>query len=434
MEEIDLKEIFQILWKKKLIIIFITLFFTVIVFTFSSVKYDLIGNLSTETLYFARTNFIVGTSNTQHTEYNNETAIPTIETNNRITSYDSLRQTYFNIIKSPTTLNKTIEELNLDIDENELSDLIYLSLEEDNSAIIGLVVSYKDEDTAIKIANTLMSKFIKNMENIYPMDKISVIDSAYLISKEDFNDSIDSTDSEKPLSLIEKYTSITAIIAFLVSCGVVLCVEMCNDTIKNESYLEKDSLLDKINKEKNNDNAFKILSVRLSNLKTLLITSTDNFTDTDYISNNLAISYANNKGKVLLIDLTSNESNLLKKQNGKGLSDFINNKNQDKNIEKYISKSTNNNLDLLLLGSSNEINLVENQVQTIMNKLENDYNVVIINSKDIFNNPNSLIFSKVQKNTILISTEMKTKMKDLHKANKVIEEIDAKKIGNILID
>ncbi len=429
MEEIDLKEIFQLLWKKKLIIILATLISTAIAFIFLSVKYNLTSNLNEEQLYFAQTNFIVGTSNTQHTEYNNETAIPTVETNARITASNLLMQTYFDIIKSPTTLSKIIEELNLDINENELSNQISFSLNEE-SAFIGIIVSYKDKDNAVEIANKLMTKFIKNMENIYPMDKISVIDSAYLVSEKEVNDS---TDSEEPLILIGKHTLITTIIAFLVSCGVVLFIGMYNDTIKNETYLEKDNLLDKIDKEKNNDNVFNVLSIRLSKLKTLLITSADNYTDTSYISNNLAISYTSSKEKVLLIDLISNESNLLKKQNGKGLSDFINNKNQDKDIAKYISKSTNNNLDLLLLGTSNEINLVENQIQTIMNKLENDYNVIIINSKDIFNNPNSLIFSKIQKNTLLISTEAKTKMKDLEKANKVIEEVDAQKIGNILI-
>ncbi len=428
MEEIDLKDIFQLLWKRKLIIILATFISAVIALVFLSVKYNLFDNLNTEQLYFAQTSFIVGTSNTQYAEFNSENVISKIETNTRITTSDLLSQTYLSIMKSPTTLNKIIEELNLKIDENQLSNLISFSPEE-NSAIIKVIVSYTDGETAVKIADLLMSKFTKNMEKIYPMDKISVLDSAYLISKE-----IASSNFENSIELIVRYTSITVIVVFLFSCMiVVLFVTIFDDTIKSESYLEKYNLLDKINKEKNNSNVFKTLSIRLSKLKTLLITSADSYTDTSYVSNNLAISYANNKEKVLLIDLTSNESELSKKQNGKGLVDFINSKAQDKDITKYISKSTNNSLDLLLLGSSSEVNLIESQIQTIINKLENDYNIVIINSKNIFDNPNSLIFSKVQKNTLLISSKMKTKIKDFDKANKVIEEVDAQVIGNILI-
>lgn len=89
------------------------------------------------------------------------------------------------------------------------------------------------------------------------------------------------------------------VLGFIFSVVIVLIIEMFDDTIKNENDLKNllpINILTTINKKKsNNDDKFAILKIRLLDFKKLLITSSDLVTDTTYISNNLASSFAKSK-------------------------------------------------------------------------------------------------------------------------------------------
>lgn len=449
MEEIYLKDIIKILWNKKNILIVTTLLFFIVSFFIFATTNNIFKNFKTakneEPLYYAKTHFIVGTSELITMSFDQPSLDNSISANltqrSRVIQTDLLFQTYTEILKSKSALERIIQELELDIDANNLSGQISLSKVSD-SDLLSLVVAYKDNDLVIELSNNIMNEFIKNMSKAYSIDKVAIIDEAYLVS----NNSLSASESNIiTLSSIAKSalkntincTIITTVLGFTFSVIIVLMLEMFDDTIKNETDLKNlvpINILTTINKKKsNNEDKFAILKIRLLEFKKLLITSSDLVTDTTYISNNLATSFAKSK-KTLLLDLNSNRSNLVEKYNGKGLLNYINSNSKTKNITKYISKSTVENLDILLIGTNaGNIYLEESQLEEVLKTLESKYDTIIINSPDVLDEANTLATIKAIKDLVLITTERKTKIEEFNKTQKIVEELKGNIIDDILV-
>ena len=396
-------------------------------------------------MYYAETHFIVGTAETGNTTFNQpiaEELVPTTVTQTvRVIQTDDLFNTYHELIKSKTSLNKIINELELNIDANNLSNLISFSSVADSN-LLCLTVAYKDENKALQIANKLIDEFINNMSKAYSIDQVSVIDEAYILSDSDIASSKSVSQIATSKSIAKnainhtfKNAVITAMVGFMLSVGISLLLEMFDDTIKNEDNLKKlinVNTLSTIDKNKtDNQYQFTILKIKLEKIKSFLVTSTTSNDDTSYISNNLANLLAKSKEKILLLDLTSNESDMVKKYNGKGLLDYINSENKD--INKFISHSTFNNLDILLAGSNNSTYLEESQLKEVLSSLEKTYDKIIINSKNILEDANTLVILKTVNSTILATTQRKTKIDEFNKAKALIEDIDGNIVSNVLI-
>lgn len=451
MEEIELRDIIKILWNKKNIIIITTFLFCIVSFFVFAITNSILTNFKAskneETLYYAETHFIVGTSETMNVSFEQPisdiTATTNITQKARVTQTDILFKTYSEIIKSKSALEKIIQELKLDVNPNVLSNQIALS-KVSGSDLLSLVVAYSNTDLSIKISEKLINEFSNNLSKAYSMDKLAIIDEPYILSDSDLatSGSISSiitptSNSNLAFKNTIKNTAIFTVIGILLSIGLVLVLDMLNDTIKNESYLKQlanINILTTINKKNlNNDDKFAILKIRLSEFKKLLITSSDLVTDTTYISNNLATSFAKSK-KVLLLDLNSNRSNLVEKYNGKGLLNYINNNSKSKNITKYISKSTVDNLDILLIGTSNNnIYLEETQLKDVLKNLESIYDIIIINSPDVLDEANTLATIKAIKDLVLITTERKTKIEEFNKTQTIVKELNGNIIDDILV-
>lgn len=328
-----------------------------------------------------------------------------------------------------------------------------------------------------------MNEFINTMSQTYFIDKVSVIDKAHLLSNEDFanmfkeyivnatndgtslenmlvdldfsklipdqklkeifetylfsNDAIEHLDITNTLediigienSRIVIYTICSGILGFIISFGIILIMEIFIKTIKDENHITDKSLgLVEYNGAKN---VFDILRIKLETNKLISITSSENSDKNIYISENLAIAFANIQKKTLLIDLTSNANALLKKSNEKGLFDFL--KDSSKKIENYISKSDIENLDIMLVGTENTYCLKEKEFKDMLSTLENNYDYIIINSNNILEDANSLQLAKTVKNTILVAIQRKTKLNDYLKTKETISEVNGNILGTILI-
>lgn len=441
-EEFDIKEIVLILWRKKFFIIITTLIFGIISFLGFGIKNNIIQNFkntkNSEKLYYAETRFIVGTAEIANSRIDetvlNNTAPITITETTRVISNDALIDTYCELIKSRTSLNNVITELKLDIDANTLSHLISFSpIKESN--VLSIVVAYKDETTVIQITNKLMDEFIKTMSKAYSIDQVSVIDKAYLMSNTDIANcdsisQIENASSAAKNAIINtlKYSIVSAILGIIFSVSIVLFIEIFDGTIKNEESLN--NLLTTLDKT-DNQNTFALLRLQLSEAKTLLITSVDKKDNTTYISTNLANEFAKLNSKVLLLDLTSDDSILIKKYDCNGLLDYINDDNKD--INKFISKSTVNNFDILSIDSNTNTYLNELQLEKLLNSLENTYDKIIINSKNILESSNTLIISKIIENTIIVTTERNTKLAKYNEATRIVNKLSGNIINTILI-
>lgn len=491
MEEINLNEIFVALWTKKKIIIATTIIFALI----GCLAFVIVNNFTkdeiveeSQSLYYAQTTFIVSTSQTTTTHVNTEIEnanLPfDIIENSRVSLDETIIQTYNEIIKSQTTLNNIIQKLNLDINVNTLYNYIAVS-RIPNTNLTRIIVAYPDKDQAVQIADELMNDFYNNMSTLYFIDQVSVIDKAYILSDTDmanvfktyiqayasasdtktleqmvtnlgldnlisdkylsriFNNEIftdkdieklgitntlESIIHKEPIVIISaiKYTIIAAILGGLASVFVIAIIELFDKTIKNEEYVNTKKLAFIDNKD--NTEIFSILKIKLDSNKSILLTSDENNNNLNYVSNQLATAFANSKKKTLLLNLTSNESDLVKKANEKGFGDYLNN---IKDLNKYISKTNIENLDVLLSGTIS--NLEENKLKKAISDLEEHYDNIIINSNNILENAISLEISKLIKNTVLVETQRNSKIDKYNKAQETISEVDGHILGTILV-
>lgn len=430
MEEIDIKEMILILLNKKVFIIVTTLIFALVTFiVFSSLNVIAEKKQFKEPLYYAETNFIVGTAEIATTEFDqtqeDSSAPVTITQKNRITQTTVLFKTYSELLKSKTSLNKIIKDLNLDTDENNLAATISLSQLSD-SDLLCLTVAYKDKEKVIQIADKLVSEFINNMKKAYATDQVAVIDKAYLLENSNV-----ATSSIQNINNVPKFTIIAAVLGFIFSISIILLKEMFDDTIRNETLLEKISNsknIVQVNKnKKDNEKNFALLKLKLSNMKTILVSTPEENKELSYISNNLANVFAKAKNKVLLLELNSDDYMLIEKYDYKNLLDSIS--KDSKKISKLTTKSANGLYEVLYINQNIDNYLNEKQLKDFISALENTYDTIVINSDNLLNNPCAFAVSKVVKNTLLVTTERKTKISDFEK---VVENLKNVK-GFVLI-
>lgn len=105
-----------------------------------------------------------------------------------VTLNKNLVTTYSEIIKSRSVLDKVIKTLDLDMTLSDLSKLIKVTSIE-NTEIIKLEVSNEDNKMAKDIATTTSKVFMKEVQKIYKLKNISVVDKAYL-EKQPYNVSL----------------------------------------------------------------------------------------------------------------------------------------------------------------------------------------------------------------------------------------------------
>ncbi len=488
-EEIELADFFSTLWQKKKIIIITIVAFAIVALIGTTIIENINKKKSqiiqeTPTLYYAQTTFLVATYENTTTTYGEQitttSPIDVTSTTKNYSDFYSIK-TYNEIVKSKTILNTVKKKLNLTEDLADTISVVRVS----DSNLVAIIVSNSDKEKAIKIANSLTEEFVKTMSNTYFIDKVSIIDNAYLLSDKDlakfFKDYIiglarsgkdlstlladlDLTDiiptahlqnifkeyiitdnsiqklnvastisnilgiaSENQSSKTIKYTIFSAILGLVTSCGLIIIIEMFNPTIKNKSHMGDNILaLVEYNGTKN---IFDILRIKLEKNKLMLITSPKSSNQHSYISNNLAMAFSNMNKKTLLIDLTSNETTLIENANKQGLFDFI--KDKSGKIDNYISKV--NNLDLLLAGDEIPSCLEDEALEDMISTIEKNYDYVIINTNNILENSNSLQLAKSVKNTILIATQRKTTLEDFERSKEIVAEVDGKVLGTILL-
>ena len=89
----------------------------------------------------------------------------------------NLVSTYSEIVKSRLVLGKVIKELNLDMTVEKLSSLINVTSVEDTE-IIKIEVTSKDNAKARDIAATTSSVFMREIQKIYNLTNVSIVDRA----------------------------------------------------------------------------------------------------------------------------------------------------------------------------------------------------------------------------------------------------------------
>lgn len=205
---LDLREIFDIVKKRKWIIIIITLSLTLIT-----------GILSFFVLpptYEAQVSVLIGKmpdNQQQQIQYND------------VMMYQKLLKTYSEIAKSRLVAESTIKQLNKDLTYEDFSKLITVTPQVDTQ-IMMLKARSKDPKDAMDTVNALSENFIKEAMRLYPTGNVQIIDSAAM--------------PDKPIKPKKKLNiAIAFVLGLMISFGLVFLLEYMDNTIKTEEDVEK---------------------------------------------------------------------------------------------------------------------------------------------------------------------------------------------------
>lgn len=211
MEELDLKELLQIFWEKKLQIILIIAIFAVvgIIYTLTFVTPK----------YVAKTSLLLATNSSSVNTGSSSITTTDITLNSKLVS------TYSKLVKSDKVIRNVISNLSLNMDENDLKNSVSVTATEDTEFI---EISVKNEDPvlATKIANEMSKVFIENVKEFYKVENVHVVDAAEV--------------PQSPYNVNHiKDVIIFAFVGAVIAVLYVLVSNMLDTTIKSEDDIEK---------------------------------------------------------------------------------------------------------------------------------------------------------------------------------------------------
>ncbi|ASF40749.1 capsular biosynthesis protein [Halobacillus halophilus] len=209
-ETISLKEIFEVLKKRLLLIIGLAagaaIISTLVTFFVLTPSYE------------ASSQFIVNQSQSQSQD--------NIYEGNELQTNIDLINTYNVIIKSPRILDQVVEELGLDMTSATLSDKIQVSNAE-QSQVVNVVATDEDPQQAAAIANTTVQVFKEDIPQLMNVDNVNVLSEAAV-------GSTPTQVSPKPLLNI----AIALVVGLMVGVGIAFLLEYLDNTLKSEEDIE----------------------------------------------------------------------------------------------------------------------------------------------------------------------------------------------------
>ena len=211
MEEINLSEIFQLFWKKKIQILMIMLIFII-----SGCVYT----LKFVTPKYTSTVTMILVANNKEEDKNSTITTSDITVNSKLIS------TYSKLIKSKTVLQQVIDNLNLEMDENILKNEIEVKSIK-NTGLIEITVTDEKSSTSAKIANEIAKVLPEKVKQMYNIDNIQLMNEV--------------EENNKPSNINRKKDMmIFVILGMVVSIIYVVLVSMLDKTIKGTETIEKE--------------------------------------------------------------------------------------------------------------------------------------------------------------------------------------------------
>lgn len=218
MEEIDLKELFELFLEKKVQIILIVLIFIVlgVIYTLGFVT----------PMYQSSTTLVLTQSDGSST-----TDSTTGETTDSITSTDltlnsKLVGTYSELISSQSVLRQVISNLNIsNLTEEDIRNNVTVSSVEDTE-VIKITVNNENANYAAEIANEIANVFTDKVAEIYNINNVNILDEAE-VSTSPYN--------------VNHIRDILIFVAMgvIVALAFVFIVNMFDNTVKSVEKLEK---------------------------------------------------------------------------------------------------------------------------------------------------------------------------------------------------
>lgn len=175
-------------------------------------------------------------------------------------------------------------------------------------------------------------------------------------------------------------------------------------------------------------------------MKTILLTSPQAGDGKSFITANLAVAYAQEDKKVLVVDCDlrkGRQHEIFEVMNvtSGGYSNLILNYKDDIKLNKYIVSTSNKNIDLLPTGPTppNPVELLasENNKKLIA-KLREKYDIILLDCPPVLGLSDTMIMTKYSDANLIVVSSRKTKVENLDKAKKVFTQANAKITGVII--
>lgn len=313
------------------------------------------------------------------------------------------------------------------------------------SKTITAVASNKKKEEAFNEINTYIDTLEDNLQTTYGIKTFKMLETPQAPTKP-----INATYLKDIVICV-----LIGIIAYVVYIIILLNFNGMISSAEIEN-LAKISVIGKVNLEKTNKkepikyttNNIKIinqlkrietsieLNKNIEKSKTILFTGVNKQPGTTYIVNNLANQYARIYNKVLVIDANIFTKTLTKEYNLEEKEGLINiiEKNNFKDAEKIIQKTENENISILPVGNAEieEEKFLQNNVKDLLKILENNYDIILIDSASVNDKVIPIVLTNVVDTTIIVAQEQKTKIEDIENAKATIEKVGGKILGVIL--
>lgn len=310
---------------------------------------------------------------------------------------------------------------NLGIDYKKVKKSIATTYDK-STKIIEIYVNFEDKIQSYNIANQYIELLKLKLQDVYGIEKYEVIKNTE-IAQEPYN--------INPI----KDVILFSIIGIMIICVYVTILYSISG-ITNGRQIEnlKIRFLGHLIGEDENENENKknskkhlkaknktidVLKMIITNIelnekarnpKTILVAGINSSDDSSYVTKKIALAYRELKNKILIINAKFDDTN-------KEYISF-----QDEKITVKTAKELN----------ITQTNLITNEAIDILKELENEYDIIFVNSKSILENENSIIWSNIVQGVVIVPEYRKTKEMDLLRAKKYIENVNGNIIGAVL--
>lgn len=205
--EIDLKELFFVLWDKVILIGAVTVIAAVIAALYT---------------YFLITPIYVSTSSVY--VMNRQNAESTI-TYSDLNAATQLTNDYEEMIKSNTVLQDVIDQVGLEATTSSLANIISVNNPTD-TRFLEISVTHSDPLLAQDIANAVAEISAEKIVELMDVERVSIVDEANL-----------PTSPSSPS--LPRNVALAAMAGFVVICGIILVIYMLNDKIRTSADVER---------------------------------------------------------------------------------------------------------------------------------------------------------------------------------------------------
>ena len=204
--EIDLLELFFVLWSRAVIIILVVLFTAILGFMYS---YFLVTPQ-----YESTTKIYILNKNESSTVTYSDVQLGT-----------QLTKDYKELINSRYVLEEVINSLGLDTTYDSLKNKINVTTPSD-TRIVSITVTDPDAVLAMNIANAVRETASAHIENVMDIDAVNVVETANM-------------PTEKASPSYSKFTLIGGVAGAFLVCVVVIIGHLMDDTIKTSEDVER---------------------------------------------------------------------------------------------------------------------------------------------------------------------------------------------------